>query len=202
MPARELARRHAEAGDIDDPQHVFMLLDDELEPFAADPSSFREVLAERYATWRQLWDLEPPYFIKDGIVPPLGEWARKDHETGPTAVPGDVLQGVPGCAGTVTGRARIVSDPGDPRGLEPGDILVAPSTDPAWTPLFMSAGGVVVNVGGQISHSIIVCRELGLPCVVSATGATERLVDGSIIEVNGDTGEVTVVELPSDGGPS
>lgn len=202
MVARELARRHAEAGDIDDPQHVFMLLDDELEPFAADPSSFREVLAERYATWRQLWDLEPPYFIKDGIVPPLGEWARKDHDAGPTAVPGDVLQGVPGCAGTVTGRARIVSDPGDPRGLEPGDILVAPSTDPAWTPLFMSAGGVVVNVGGQISHSIIVCRELGLPCVVSATGATERLVDGAIIEVNGDTGEVTVVELPSDGGPS
>ena len=108
---------------------------------------------------------------------------------------------------------------GDPRGLEPGDILVAPSTDPAWTPLFTSAGGAVVDVGGQISHSTIVCRELGPPCVVSATGATQRLVDGSIIGANGDTalqaagigpvgklgavvGEVTVVELPSDGGPS
>jgi phosphoenolpyruvate synthase/pyruvate phosphate dikinase len=91
-----------------------------------------------------------------------------------------------------------VSDPADPGALEPGDILVAPSTDPAWTPLFMTAGGVVVNVGGQISHSIIVSRELGLPCVVSATGATERIVNGSIVEVNGDTGQVTIMELPED----
>ena len=55
------------------------------------------------------------------------------------------------------------------------------------------AGGVVVNVGGQISHAVIVCRELGLPCVVSATDATSRIPDGATIEVNGDTGVVTII---------
>ena len=61
----------------------------------------------------------------------------------------------------------------------------------------MPAGGVVVNVGGQISHAIIVSRELGLPCVVSVTDATSRIPDGALIEVNGDTGQVTILELPA-----
>ena len=198
MAVRELGRRHAAAGDVVDAMHIFMLLDSELESFADDPTSMTDTLADRYDTWRALWKLEPPYFIKDGIVPPLSEWPSKGAAVEPRATVGEVLQGVPGCAGTVRGRACIVDDPADPGALEPGDILVAPSTDPAWTPLFMTAGGVVVNVGGQISHSIIVSRELGLPCVVSATGATERIVNGSIIEVNGDTGQVTIVELPED----
>jgi phosphohistidine swiveling domain-containing protein len=198
MAVRELGRRHAAAGDIGDPMHVFMLLADELESFADDPTSMSDTLADRYDRWRALWELEPPYFIKGGIVPPLSEWPSKGVAVEPRAAVGEVLQGVSGCAGTVRGRACVVSDPADPGALEPGDILVAPSTDPAWTPLFMTAGGVVVNVGGQISHSIIVSRELGLPCVVSATGATERIVNGSIVEVNGDTGQVTIMELPED----
>lgn len=85
-------------------------------------------------------------------------------------------------------------DPSDPLALEPGDIMIAPNTDPGWTPLFMTAGGVVVNVGGQISHSIIVSRELGLPCVVSIENATSLIPDGALVEVNGDTGQVTIVE--------
>ena len=89
----------------------------------------------------------------------------------------------------------MVTDPTDPGDLGPGDVLVAPLTDPAWTPLFMAVGGVVVDVGGQISHAIIVSRELGLPCVVSATGATERIPDGALIEVDADTGTVTVLEV-------
>ena len=89
----------------------------------------------------------------------------------------------------------MIVDPSDPGALGPGDILVAPLTDPAWTPLFMAAGGVVVNVGGQISHAIIVSRELGLPCVVSVTDATEKIPDGALIEVNGDTGQVTILEV-------
>jgi pyruvate,water dikinase len=88
-------------------------------------------------------------------------------------------------------------DPGDPAALQPGDIMVAPNTDPGWTPLFMTAAGVVVNVGGQISHAIIVSRELGLPCVVSIEGATTSIPDGATIEVDGNTGQVTVVDVPS-----
>ena len=74
--------------------------------------------------------------------------------------------------------------------------MVAPLTDPAWTPLFLAVDAVVVNVGGQVSHAVIVSRELGLPCVVSVEDATERIVDGSLIEVNGTTGEVTILEGP------
>lgn len=109
---------------------------------------------------------------------------------------GEQSVGVAGSSGAVRGTARIVLDPGDPFALEPGDILVAPYTDPSWAPLFMTAGGVVVDVGGQASHAIIGSRELGLPCVVSATDATGRILDGATIEVDGDNGTVTVVETP------
>ncbi|CAN5367231.1 hypothetical protein BH23ACT3_BH23ACT3_16820 [soil metagenome] len=197
MVFRELARRHSEAGHLQRPEHIFMLLDAELERFIADPSSFSDTLAERYAAWQELWELEPPYFIKDAKVPALDQYAKKGSSGAPVAQAGESLQGVPGCPGSYVGRARVVLDPGDPGALEPGDVLVAPLTDPAWTPLFMTAGAVVVNVGGQISHAIIVSRELGLPCVVSATSATTRIPDGATVEVNGDTGQITVLEVPA-----
>ena len=74
--------------------------------------------------------------------------------------------------------------------------MIAPVADPAWTPLFMTAGGVIVNVGGQISHAIIVSRELGLPCVASVEHATDQRPNGATIEVNGATGKITIIELP------
>jgi pyruvate,water dikinase len=84
----------------------------------------------------------------------------------------------------------------DPFALEPGDIMIVPITDPAWTPLFTTAGAVIVNVGGQISHAIIVSRELGLPCVVSVENATARIPDGATVEVDGATGQIVIIDLP------
>ena len=197
MVALELGRRHAEAGNIADADHIFMLLEPELDAFIADPASFRETLVQRADAFAALWDLEPPFIIRDGDLPPLSAWARK-AEAAPKAAAsaGDVITGVSGSPGVVRGTARVVLDAGDPTTLDPGDILVAPFTDPSWTPLFMTAGGVVVDVGGQISHAVIVSRELGLPCVVSATDATGRIPDGAAVEVDGDAGTVTVVGLP------
>ena len=192
---RELGRRHAEAQHLTDPAHIFMLLDSELEDFVADPGSFTSILSGRFAGWQELWTVEPPFFIVDGKVPPITSWKKRGGPRSAKGVVGDVLHGVAGCPGLVRGRARVIVDPSDPGALGPGDILVAPLTDPAWTPLFMAAGGVVVNVGGQISHAIIVSRELGLPCVVSVTDATEKIPDGALIEVNGDTGQVTILEV-------
>ena len=189
----ELGRRAAEAGHIADQAHVFMLLDDELEAFADDPAGFADTLASRAEDYAFLWTVEPPFFITDGDVPPIPEWTRRGDEAVETVSTGEMIQGVPGCPGIVRGTARVILDPADPRDLEPGEILVAPLTDPAWTPLFMAAGGVVVDVGGQISHAIIVSRELGLPCVISCEGATERIPDGATIEVDGDTGTVRVL---------
>ena len=83
-------------------------------------------------------------------------------------------------------------DPSDPTALEPGDVLVAPITDPSWTPLFVPAAAVVVDVGALQSHAVIVSRELGIPCVVSATGATQRIPSGARVRVDGAAGTVTV----------
>jgi pyruvate,water dikinase len=109
---------------------------------------------------------------------------------------GESIKGFPGCPGVSEGRARVILDSHDPSALEPGDVLVAPITDPSWTPLFVPAGGVVVDVGAALSHAIIVSRELGIPCVVSATDATRRIPDGAMVRVNGSTCEVTVLDEP------
>ncbi|MGI9623892.1 MAG: PEP-utilizing enzyme [Acidimicrobiales bacterium] len=192
----ELGRRHYESGMIRDREHIWMLTDAELENFIASPGEFTDLLAERYEAWLELWDLEPPFIIADARVPPLNQWPRRSEVSATVAAKGETLVGVSGSPGTIRGRARIVLDPGDPGGLGPGDIMVAPLTDPAWTPLFMAVDGVIVNVGGQISHAIIVSRELGLPCVVSVEDATKRIPDGSIVEIDGTAGTVTVVDVP------
>jgi phosphoenolpyruvate synthase/pyruvate phosphate dikinase len=111
-----------------------------------------------------------------------------------TATAGDVLKGVSGCTGRAVGRARVVLDSLNPDNLEPGDILVAPIIDPSWTPLFVPAAAVVVNVGAPLSHAVIVSRELGIPCVVSVADATRIIPEGALIEVDGDTGTVTILE--------
>jgi phosphoenolpyruvate synthase/pyruvate phosphate dikinase len=108
-----------------------------------------------------------------------------------------VLHGTAGSGGLATGRARVVLDAADPQGLEPGDILVAPQTDPSWVPLFICAAGVVVNVGAMGSHAMIVSRELGIPCVASVAGATDIICNGATITVDGNAGTVTIDALPA-----
>ncbi|WP_436759227.1 PEP/pyruvate-binding domain-containing protein [Streptosporangium sp. V21-05] len=100
------------------------------------------------------------------------------------------LTGTPASAGTVTGVARVVLDPVGAH-LEPGEILVCPSTDPGWTPLFLTAGGLVMEMGGANSHGAVVAREYGIPAVVGVSGATEHIVTGQEITVDGASGVVT-----------
>lgn len=189
MAIRELGARHGYT-----PSEVCMLLADELDAFVNDPDAFRARLAAREVQFLQLYDLEPP-FIVNGSVPPLDQWPRTGGAVATVAAPGEVLAGVPGAPGRATGRARVVLDPADPFALEPGDVLVAPNTDPSWTPLFVPAAAVVVNVGAQVSHAVIVSRELGIPCAVSVLGATGRIPDGALVEVDGDAGTVTVLGI-------
>ena len=197
MTIRELGRRYAESGILDSAEQIFMLLDEELETFIENPESFTKSLAKRHEDWKALWDLEPPFFIRDGVVPGLSQWDRKSLEEKASALTvGDVLTGVPGSPGTTQGKARIVLDPSNPPDLSPGDIMVAPITDPAWTPLFLAVEAVIVNVGAQISHAVIVSRELGIPCVVSVNEATTLIPDGSTLEIDGTSGEVKILELP------
>ena len=193
LALRELGRRAAERGHLETIEQIFMLIDLELDDFVDHPADFTEVVKERERFYLKLWDLEPP-FVSHGAPPPVSEWRHRAAASGADhAVSGEVLTGIPGCPGVARGRARVVLDPTDPRGLEPGDVLVAPLTDPSWTPLFVPAAAVVVDVGAQITHAVIVSRELGLPCVVSVTDATRRIPDGAMIEVDGKAGTVTVL---------
>lgn len=193
----ELGRRAVANGAIGEADHVFMLMNDELDSFVADPASLAATLAQRATDFATLAELEPPYIVKleDG-VPPISEWAPRNSAEVTQAEAGEVLQGAAGAPGTVTGTARIVLDPSDPGAVDLGDIMVAPTTDPSWTPLFLSAAGVVVNVGAVASHAAIVCRELGVPCAVSVVDATRRIPDGATISIDGATGAVTIIDLP------
>ena len=145
--------------------------------YRVDPNVFAEVVSEQRRQHRLLSELEPPLFFT-GEQPPLSQWDRKDAVMDAVEV-GDVIIGLPGCPGIARGTARIVTNPGDPRGLEAGDVLIAPLTDPSWTPLFVSADAVVVDVGAVMSHAVIVSRELGILCVVSVTNASKRIPEGS-----------------------
>lgn len=103
-----------------------------------------------------------------------------------------VISGVPAVAGVATGRVRVLRSPGDE--LEPGEVLVARVTDTGWTPFFATAAAVVTDIGGSMSHASIVAREFGIPAVVGTKNGSQLLTDGQLVEVNGTTGLVTVVE--------
>ena len=196
LAARELGHRLVERGAFDSVEQVFMVTASELDDLVADPTSFTEVVRQREEQHRSLYQYEPP-FVFEYAPPPVSEWPRRGETVLDALAEGDTLTGIPGCSGQVTGIARVILDPSDPGALGPGEILVAPVTDPAWTPLFVPAAGVVVDVGAQITHAVIVSRELGIPCVVSVTGATRKIPDGATITVDGNAGTVTIESLSS-----
>jgi pyruvate,water dikinase len=104
------------------------------------------------------------------------------------------LAGFGASSGTVEGPARVILDPGSEAALRAGEILVAPYTDPAWTPLFLTAGAAVVEVGSYLSHAGTIAREFGLPCVVDVEGCTRRIRTGDRLRVDGASGEVWILE--------
>jgi len=106
---------------------------------------------------------------------------------------GEMLSGQAASPGQYEGIARVILDPATDNEIEPGEILVAPYTDPAWTPLFLTANAAVVEVGSYLSHAGTIAREYGMPCVVDATGCTSRITTGTRLLVDGSNGEVTIL---------
>jgi len=195
MAMHLLGKRMVEAGKADEVGDFGLLMADEVDDWLKDSAKFRADIRERRELMAQYAGLEEP-FVFWGTQPEPSTWPGRGESAVEPVSEGDVLQGFPGCPGEVTGKARVVLDPIDPSALEPGDILVAPITDPSWTPLFVSAGGVVVDVGAAQSHAMIVSRELGIPCVPSVTNGTRRIPHGATILVNGNAGTVTILKLP------
>ena len=188
----ELVRRAAERGGPTDPRLAFCVTIDELQRFVADPASFADVIAERAALERYLNDREPPIWF-EGHIPDPQTWpVRRPPDTTRAAPPsGTQLSGIAVSGGLAAGPARVITDPGDPRGLEPGEILVCAITDPSWTPLFLVAAGVVCDTGAMQSHASIVARELGIPAVMSVLNIT-ALADGTWLEIDGNTGTIQI----------
>jgi rifampicin phosphotransferase len=129
----------------------------------------------------------PRVLLSDGTEPTVASQAGDSAE--------GMLKGSPASPGIVTAQARVILDPTGAR-LVPGEVLVAPSTDPGWTPLFLTAGGLVMEMGGAMSHGAVVAREYGIPAVVGVAGATEQITTGQKITVDGATGTVSIESAP------
>ncbi len=185
----ELARRHAVSRD-----DIYLLVHEELEPALDDPAAFASPIEQRRALRTWLQQRDPPFWFERQISDPAGWPLRADGGRTPSGSSQATMrvQGLGVSAGVVTGRARVILDPNAPAELEPDEILIAPQTDPAWTPLFLGAAGVIVERGAVMSHAAIVARELGIPAVVGIEDATTAIPTGATVTIDGTTGLVTV----------
>jgi rifampicin phosphotransferase len=156
---------------------------------ALDGRPVRELVAARRADHdREMGRRHVPrVLLSDGTEP--------EALTGVLPSADGALVGTPASAGTVTAAARVVLDP-EGAHLAPGEVLVAPSTDPGWTPLFLTAGALVMEMGGANSHGAVVAREYGIPAVVGLPEATSRFTTGQLLTVDGTRGLVTAAEPP------
>lgn len=186
---REYGRRAVKAGIFDTADDVFYLLVDELDALPADVGA---LVARRRAEQRRLVAVAPPTVFS-------GSW-QPTATTSHVLASGDTLRGVGVCGGRVRGRVRIVR-PETIDDLQPGEILVAEVTDVGYTAAFCYAAAVVTELGGPMSHAAVVAREFGFPCVVDVQGATRALSSGALVEVDGATGEIHVLELAADDPP-
>ena len=197
---RELGRRAVNADVLAEPDDVFWITAEEADEIAAALDGGKEALTprvesvqQRKALWRGRAQVTPP------VALPVGKkfFGFNLARFMPAAVEvaeGDVIKGLGAQAGTVTARARVLQGPEDFGKMQPGEVLVAAITTPAWTPLFALASAIVTDVGGVLSHSSIVAREYDIPAVLGTGVATTRIQDGQMLRVDGSAGTVEVVD--------
>ena len=199
----EIGHRLTAAAAIADPEDVLMLRVDELREAVGDVtrSDLRAVVAERRAELARYADVAAPPAL--GTMPPgpppdspftrlQMKFSGAPAAAAEPAEPG-VVRGSAGTSGTAIGVARVVGSLADAARLQTGEVLVAETTAPPWTPLFAVAAAVVTDTGGILSHSAVVAREYGIPAVVGAGNATVAIGDGDIVEVDGDAGTVRIL---------
>ncbi|MGE5123613.1 MAG: PEP/pyruvate-binding domain-containing protein [Acidobacteriaceae bacterium] len=194
----ELGRSFTHAGVILQPEDIFWLEMDQISRtvMAMDrgeaPGNYSHVVAERQATHEALRLVIPP-----PMLPPKKRYMGMDMSTFTPAAAesqtADTLKGIPASPGRVTAAARILRDPQEFHQMRPGDVLVAATTTPAWTPLFAMASAIVTDIGGPLSHGSIVAREYGIPAVMGTGVATRRIKSGQMITVDGASGTVTIL---------
>lgn len=198
---RELGRRCMQAGIIAEAEDIFWLQADEMEASmtaltnGSAPRSLLEEVAQRKAHHSALARVAPP-----PTLPPRKKYLGINMESftpaSEASQEGDVLKGIGASTGKVTAPACVLHGPEDFNRMQPGWVLVAGTTTPAWTPLFAMAAAVVTDIGGPLSHGSIVAREYGIPAVMGTGVATRRIKDGQMITVDGDEGTVELMGNP------
>jgi pyruvate,water dikinase len=187
----DLGRRFHEQGLLEEPGDIFLLRLEELGPIAAGevPRDLRRTIESRRAEYEENLTLHPP-----GLI--FGKFDRN----APTPAPGDfdrnatTLTGMPVSPGIATGKARVILRADADQQVHAGEILVAPFTDPGWTPYFIPAVAIVMDQGGQLSHGSIIAREYGIPAIVNIPHATEIIKTGQTITVDAERGTVTILD--------
>jgi phosphohistidine swiveling domain-containing protein len=184
--SRRIAAALAASGVIEHPDDVAMLTVTEL--LTASPGmSLHDVVSARRERHRE----------HTTVVVPAAWRGRPDIERASTADEsrdGLVLHGIGACLGIVEGTARVVLDPTFAE-VEPGEILIAPFTDPSWASIMFTADALVVDIGGVLSHAAVVARELGIPCVMGTGDGTRRIATGDICRVDGSAGTVEILRI-------
>ncbi len=179
----ELGARWQRQNVLDAQDDIFFMTLDEMDELTQFPRAMQEIIKERRAEFEHNTRRSPPPILRDGIA------VETTRAVGENA--NGQLRGVAGSPGVVRGIVRVIRGPHEFEKLQRGEILVAPLTNPVWTPLFAIAGGIITQVGGILSHGAIVAREYGIPAVMAVQDATTLLQDGQRVTVDGNRGIIT-----------
>lgn len=196
-PLTDLGRRLARDGVVDNPDDMAMLHMAEVQAYLAGDHTPRQAeVRQRRAEMEHFAGVTPPLAL--GSLPPgdnpdpfLADFFGRARVE---PAPEKSLKGTPSSRGKATGRARVLTTLAEADRVDEGDILVCEMTTPAWTPLFASLAAIVSDSGGPLSHCAVVAREYGVPCVTGTRIATRTIADGALIEVDGDSGLVRILE--------
>jgi pyruvate,water dikinase len=186
-----IGRRIAREGVLEHAGDIFFLHRDEVADAVVDGTNRHALVRERKARLEVDRGRTAPRYI--GVVPEdTGPGDRFGTATFEQTLP-DELRGTGASAGIVRGPARVVLSQEEFGHVQPGDIVVCPASNPSWVPVFTIAGGLVTNTGGVLSHAAVVAREFGLPAVTGVAGATDAIVTGRIVEIDGTAGTVRLL---------
>jgi len=194
-----LADRFVARGWIDRRDDYFLLLVDEVKRAAVEPErgpGLRAIAARRAAQLAAERDLRMPLLMRESTLAALMRPATADAAIGGE---GDALTGVCVSPGAVEAEVVVMRDPGEFAAMTRGAILVAPATDPSWTPLFTLASGVIVEVGGVLSHASTIAREYGLPALANVKNATRLLKTGDRVRLDASGGRIVRLTRPPSG---
>jgi phosphohistidine swiveling domain-containing protein len=179
---KELGKRFFDRGWLEQPEHIFFLTRDEIKRVILSNASISKAKMEQRLRQHQQWQkIQPPALIDESVL-----------FQGESQIIGKKLVGIGVSPGVVSGKARVLTGLREMSQIQPGEILVVPTTDPGWTPLFGIIKGLVMEIGGVLSHGAIVAREFGIPAVTSVAQATSIIDTGIQITIDGKEGMVWI----------